>query len=155
MHVKLSDFHDLRQEFGEKAPNFDNDERQAGFGQMQQSHRVLMSVQALVREYRTQLKQSRLYKGSKLELMDIYGVKTSELSAWPFFVGKIDTKAVPRDYYNKKSTIRLLRKRQREGKKVAKHEISDQEVHGRSERPKRNVRKKDDDDYVEQHTKQG
>jgi hypothetical protein len=144
-----ADFHLPGQQFGEKAPNFDNEERQAGFGQMQESHRVLLAVQALVREFRMQLKRDRLYKGSKLELMDIYGVKTSELSAWPFFVGEIDARPLPKGYYDKKSTIRLLHKRQRGEKKVAKSEISDEEAPARSDRPKRNVKKRDDDDYVE------
>ncbi len=116
---------------------------------MQESHRVLLAVQALVREFRMQLKRNGRYNGSKLELMDVYGVKTSELSVWPFFVGGIDAKPVPKGYYDKKSTIRLLHKRQRGEKKVAKSEISGEEAAARSDRPKRYARKRDDDDYAE------
>ena len=133
------------QEFGDEAPKFDDDQRQASFAQLQASHRVLLAVQALTRELRTQLEQRGQYVGSKLELMDIYGVKLSELSAWPFFVGKFDRKALPNGFYDDHSQMRL--KHKRKGK--SKRKDSDEEEPVRSPRPRRNVKKRDDDEYVE------
>jgi phage tail tape-measure protein len=106
---------------------------------------VLMAVQALARELRTQLVQRGQYAGSKLELMDIYGVKLSELSAWPFYVGRFTRKALSAGFYNKGSQMRKKFKRNR---KVAKKDSEENEPK-RVPRPKRNSKKRDDDEYVE------
>jgi hypothetical protein len=135
----------LVQEYGDEAPKFDDDGRQASFAQLQESHRVLMAVQALSRELRTQLVERKQYAGSKLELMDIFGVKLSELSAWPFYVGRFTRKPLSAGFYDKRSQMRKKFKRNR---KVAKKDLDEDEPE-RARRPTRNAKKRDDDDYVE------
>jgi len=44
------------------------------------------ATRALLRELRVQLKQDNMYKGSKLELMDCFGVKLSALAQRAIFV---------------------------------------------------------------------
>lgn len=139
----------VEQELGTEVPKFDNDDRQEGFARLQRSHQVLMAVQALTRQFRIELKERKQYQGSKLELMDIYGVKLSELSAWPFYVGEMDPSTVPDGFYDKNSQQRRLFKRETKKKERKKKEKTDNETPAKHDRPKRNVRKRDDDDYVE------
>ncbi len=135
------------QAYGENAPNFDDDERQERFGQLQSSHQRMRATQALLRELRVQLKKENRYKGSKLEFMDHFGVKLSELSDWPFFLGAFDRKPVKNGFYEKKSALRVHHPWKDRPKKVPESATSGESAPRRSSRPKKKSKKHDDSSY--------
>ena len=135
------------QAYGENAPNFDDDQRQEGFGQLQSSHQRMRATQALLRELREQLKREHRYKGSKLEFMDHFGVKLSELSEWPFYLGAFDRKPVAERFYSKKSVLRVRHRRKDRPKKVTKSASSGESAQRRSSRTKKKSKKHDDSSY--------
>jgi hypothetical protein len=133
--------------YGDNAPNFDDDQRQKQIGQLQPSHQRMRSTQALLREMRVRLRQNNRYKGSKLEIMDHFHVKLSELSEWPLYLGTFDRKPVAEGFYDKKSVLLVRRKRKDRPPKVPKTVKSGIFVQQRSPRPKRKSVKHDDSEY--------
>jgi hypothetical protein len=75
-------------------PDFDSRATKAYFRHVQRAHKNILAVQALTAEFRTQLKLSRRYSGSKLQMMDEFGVKLAELSSEPLYLGTWSAKEV-------------------------------------------------------------
>ena len=65
---------------------FDNKSKRTELGDMEAHEKMLAATRALVRELRIQLQRSGRYTGSKLELIDLFDVKMSELSLWPIYL---------------------------------------------------------------------
>jgi hypothetical protein len=77
------------QEFVEntnKIPNFDDKGKRPEMADMEGHEQLLAAVRALTRELRVQMQRSGRYGGSKLELLDQFNVKISELSCWPIYL---------------------------------------------------------------------
>ncbi len=69
-----------------KIPNFDDKAKRAEMADMEGHERLQAATRALIRELRVQLQRSGRYGGSKLELLDQFNVKMSELSCWPIYL---------------------------------------------------------------------
>lgn len=82
----MSCLSDLQQAFAEKIPLFDDPVLMAKFSAVQASHEQDRAMRAVLAALRKELKEHGLYEGSKLEIMDRYEIKQTELSSWPFYV---------------------------------------------------------------------
>jgi hypothetical protein len=67
-------------------PNFDDNTLRSELSNVSAYENKLAVTRMIVRQLREELKATHHYKWSKLELMDDYKVKESELSAWPMYL---------------------------------------------------------------------
>ena len=69
-----------------EVPRFDDPEKRPEIGDMQRYSLKLAATRAVIRQFRKELKVFGRYEGSKLQLMDQFSVKRSELSEWPIYL---------------------------------------------------------------------
>jgi hypothetical protein len=67
-------------------PTFDSKELQEKYSRLQSSAQEFALIRLAISRFRDLLETNDLYEGSKLQLMDDYKVKLTELSEFPFFL---------------------------------------------------------------------
>ncbi|MCA9362190.1 hypothetical protein KC906_02350 [Candidatus Kaiserbacteria bacterium] len=74
---------DDSQEYGAAARELDDDESQLAYGRVAERMEYERGGRALMRAFRQKLHETGKYAGSKVEIMDIFHIKLTELSSWP------------------------------------------------------------------------
>ncbi len=78
-----ADVADVQQSYGARVPAFAADARQLPYLDLEEYHLTQQALRRLIRRMRKELQKSDAYHGSKLEQLDEYEVKLTELSTFP------------------------------------------------------------------------
>lgn len=70
------------QTYGGRAPAFASEDRQLPYLDLEDYHLTQQAMRRLLREVRKELQRSGEYRGSKLEQLDVFEVKLTELSTF-------------------------------------------------------------------------